>query len=99
MLARLGIVEEEADESLYWMELLVETNAVPFVAVQPVSELGDSILRMTVSSIKTIRQRIANSKSNVREEIAVYMSDEDYICESDLAAGHPNPQSTNHNPQ
>src|SRR5437764_7438785 len=28
-IAKLGIVEEEADECLYWMELLVESGLVP----------------------------------------------------------------------
>jgi len=27
-IAKLGIVEEEADESIYWLEMLVETKAV-----------------------------------------------------------------------
>jgi four helix bundle protein len=29
VLAKLAIVEEEADESVYWMELLVEAHIVP----------------------------------------------------------------------
>ena len=27
-IAKMGIVEEEADESIYWMELLVDSNIV-----------------------------------------------------------------------
>src|SRR4051812_35319863 len=29
VISKLSIVEEEADESIYWMELLVETGLVP----------------------------------------------------------------------
>jgi len=27
-IAKMGIVEEECDESIYWMELLIESGAV-----------------------------------------------------------------------
>ncbi|MEZ5427229.1 MAG: four helix bundle protein [Pyrinomonadaceae bacterium] len=32
---KLSIVEEEADESLYWLELLVESEAMPEKSFQP----------------------------------------------------------------
>ena len=33
-ISKMGIVEEEADESMYWMELLVESGIVGFKAVE-----------------------------------------------------------------
>ncbi len=76
MVAKLGIVVEEADESLYWLELLVEIKAVSVSSIQTVSEIGESILRMTVSSIKTMRLNMAGNKAIVKESLAVYESDE-----------------------
>jgi len=29
MLAKLATVEEESDETLYWLELLIETGLIP----------------------------------------------------------------------
>ena len=55
MAAKLGIVEEEADESIYWINLLCRSgNATP-ATVQPVYQEFHEILSMTIASIKTIR--------------------------------------------
>jgi len=58
-IAKLKIVEEEADEALYWMELLRECR---FVQPKP-AELGklmvegDEIVSIVVASIKTKRDQ------------------------------------------
>ncbi len=62
VLAKLGDVEEEADESLYWMELLVESGAVSAGRVTHEMKEMDEILRMTIASIKTLRLRLPQSK-------------------------------------
>lgn len=50
---KLKIVEEETDESLYWMELFEHTNAdVNFMELKLETE---EILRIIVSSINTAR--------------------------------------------
>ena len=54
-IAKLGIVEEEADESIYWMELLVESGFVPYDKVSHLLKEADEILSIIVSSIKTAR--------------------------------------------
>jgi four helix bundle protein len=51
----MGIVEEEADESIYWMELLVDSGTVPSSAVAELCDEGDQIVAMVVSSINTAR--------------------------------------------
>jgi four helix bundle protein len=57
MLAKLAIVEEEADETLYWMELLIDAGLVPeAILIDLVAETNE-ILAMTVASIKTLRAR------------------------------------------
>jgi four helix bundle protein len=55
--AKLGIVEEEADEATYWMELLVESGVIAADAVVSLRKEGNEILAMTVASIKTLRSR------------------------------------------
>jgi four helix bundle protein len=62
VIAKLGIVEEEADESLYWLELLVDAEIVPEEKLRPIMTEISEILAMTVSSIKTLRARNLQSK-------------------------------------
>jgi len=60
-------VEEEADESLYWIELLVDANLITEKRVKALCGEINEILAMTVASIKTIRRRTngANPKSKI----------------------------------
>jgi four helix bundle protein len=53
MIAKLKIVEEEADETLYWLELLVEADLVPEGRLVSLMEEVNEIVAMTVASIKT----------------------------------------------
>jgi four helix bundle protein len=55
--SKMGTVEEECDESLYWMELLVEDGLVDAERLAGLMAEGDEILAMTVSSIRTARGR------------------------------------------
>lgn len=57
MLAKLAIVEEEADESLYWMEVIAAAGLVPEAKLHKLMKEGDEIVAMTVASIKTLRQQ------------------------------------------
>jgi four helix bundle protein len=65
VIAKLAIVEEEGDETLYWLELLQETNIAPSSAVRDLWASTDSIVAMTVASIKTMRRRIPQSRAQV----------------------------------
>jgi len=56
-IAKLGIVEEECDESLYWMELLVDAGRVQGDHLAALMREGDEIVSITVASIKTARSR------------------------------------------
>ena len=67
VISKLGDVEEEADESIYWMELLVEAGCVSPERVAAEMAEMEEILRMTVASIKTLRTRQAQSKIANRE--------------------------------
>jgi four helix bundle protein len=55
LISKLAIVEEEADESLYWMELLTEAGLLSDAQITPLSKETNEILAMTVASIRTLR--------------------------------------------
>jgi four helix bundle protein len=57
MIAKLKIVEEEADETLYWLELLIEAGLVPARRLASLMKEVDEIVAMTVASIRTLRHR------------------------------------------
>ena len=56
-IAKMGIVEEECDESIFRMELLIESGILSKDRICYLLNEADEILAMTVSSIKTARQR------------------------------------------
>jgi four helix bundle protein len=56
-ISKMGIVEEEADESLYWMEMLVDAGIVSKDKIKQLMEDANEIVAMTVASIKTTRTR------------------------------------------
>ena len=57
LVAKLGIVEQELDESLLWMELIVESQIMPAARVSELQTECEELLRMTVASIKTLKSR------------------------------------------
>ena len=66
MISRLSVVEEEADETIYWIELLAEVGYVRAKKVEPLRNEIHEIVSMTVASIKTLRSRaIQNPKSKI----------------------------------
>jgi four helix bundle protein len=63
--SKLGIVEEECDESLYWMELLVAAKKVPATRVANWMAEGNELLAIVVASLRTSRTR-RNPQSEIR---------------------------------
>jgi len=55
-IAKMGIVEEEADESLYWMELLIDSGLVTQNHLADLMDEGNALVAITVASIKTARR-------------------------------------------
>lgn len=51
-IAKLGIVEEEADESIYWLELLLESNISNSERTKALILEGNELLSIIVSSLK-----------------------------------------------
>ena len=55
-IAKMGIVEEEADETLYWLELLVAAGKISPKKVEAMIREANEILAITVATIKTAMQ-------------------------------------------
>jgi four helix bundle protein len=55
-IAKMGIVEEEADEAIYWMELLVEAGAVEKGRIASLLDEANQLVAIIVTSIKTARE-------------------------------------------
>jgi len=65
--AKLGVVEEEADESAFWLELIIETELLSARKVEPLLAEAGEIVAMMASSRKTAaKSQIANLKSAIR---------------------------------
>ncbi len=52
----MGIVEEECDESLYWIDVLVELRLAKPHLIDQLRKEADEIIAIAISSIKTARK-------------------------------------------
>jgi four helix bundle protein len=56
MISKLKTVEEEADETIYWLELVAEAELMQEERLADLVSEANEIVAMTVASIKTLRQ-------------------------------------------
>lgn len=56
--SKLGIVEEEADEAVFWIQLIAETGIIKPLLLEPLEKEAEQILAIMVASIRTARGRI-----------------------------------------
>jgi len=56
-ISKMGIVEEEADESIYWMKLFIDSGLIQKNDINHLLNEANQILAMTVSSIRTARRK------------------------------------------
>ena len=61
-ISKVGIAIEEADESLYWMEMLVDAKLIPWDKLTALMKEADEIIALLTASVKTAR---ANLKQRV----------------------------------
>jgi len=54
--AKMGIVEEEIDETMYWLELLVQVGILKVEEVEAILKESNELLAIVVASIKTARK-------------------------------------------
>jgi four helix bundle protein len=55
-IAKLKIVEEECDESIYWLELLIAFNLPTAPLINALIDEANQLLSIIVASIKTARR-------------------------------------------
>jgi four helix bundle protein len=59
--AKLGVVVEEADEMVFWFEILVEGGIVPAKRLDALMKEGQELLAIFAASIRTARAVRANA--------------------------------------
>jgi four helix bundle protein len=64
MIAKLNIVAEESDETLFWLELLVESGLIPGARLADLIAEADEITAMTTASLKTLRAKSRRTIKN-----------------------------------
>jgi four helix bundle protein len=57
MINKMKIVEEESNETQYWLEILVEAGLIPQSQIVDIYKETGEVLAMTVASIKKLRNR------------------------------------------
>jgi four helix bundle protein len=57
LISKLGVVEQELDESELWMELLAESGIIQADKLANLRAECEELLSMTVASIKTLKSR------------------------------------------
>ena len=56
-ISKMAWVEEEGDESLFWMEMLRDSKTVPATSLSRLMDEADQLVRIAVASINTARGR------------------------------------------
>jgi four helix bundle protein len=62
-IAKLGTCIEEADESGYWLEIVIEGGFVTRAAAAALLQESDELTRIFVSSRATVRERLRAAKT------------------------------------
>lgn len=57
LISKLEVALQEIDETMYWMELLIEAKVMQPDRIQPVLKEADEVTAVIVSSVKTIKSR------------------------------------------
>jgi four helix bundle protein len=64
--AKLGTVEEEADESAFWLDLIIDSSLIDERKVRPLLNEASELVAIMASSKKTAtKSQVANRKSQI----------------------------------
>lgn len=66
-LNKLKMVEEELDETLYWLELIVESGLVKQELLEDLMKENLELFKIIVSSITTIKKKINSSNNKFQD--------------------------------
>jgi len=61
---KLKIVEEETDETIFWLELIEETGIFHPEQLNPLKTEANELLSIIVASIKTVRQNTSKNRKS-----------------------------------
>ena len=56
-ISRLAVVEEEADETLFWLEVIKEMKIFQYSKIDALMKENDEIIAIVVASIRTAKKR------------------------------------------
>ena len=62
---KMKIVEEECDETIYWLEIIEESGLAKMGIVTPLKREAKEILAMIVASINTMSKNLKSKKSEI----------------------------------
>ena len=65
-ISRLGVVEEEADESALWLELIIDGELMKKSLVEPLWVEANELVAIMISSRKTAGRSLSSSGREVR---------------------------------
>ena len=62
---KMKIVEEECDETIYWLEIIEESGLAKMEIVTPLKREAKEILAMIIASINTMSKNLKSKKSEI----------------------------------
>ncbi len=62
---RMKIVEEECDETIYWLEIIEESGLAKVEPIAPLRKEAREILAMIVASINTVSKNLKSKQSEI----------------------------------
>ena len=62
---KMKIVEEECDETIYWLEIIEESELAKIEIVTPLKREAKEILAMIIASINTMSKNLKSKKSEI----------------------------------
>ena len=61
----MKIVEEECDETIYWLEIIEESGLAKVEPIAPLRKEAREILAMIVASINTVSKNLKSKQSEI----------------------------------
>ncbi len=68
-LNKLKMVEEELDETLYWLELIVESGLVRANLLEDLIKENEELFKIIVSSINTVKKKLNQEKKDSKNKL------------------------------
>ena len=56
-ISKVEVILQELEETVYWLELLVDSEIFPFTRLEDLCHEADELTAILVSSVKTAKQR------------------------------------------